>query len=142
MRFEKYFLFGRVVRPTQKELKALGLGDKYISLPALYTIVTEDGHADKMNVIKYDVDSYGDMSYTKVMMYLFAVNGQFRHSLPGENKSDSQKEAEMSDILKIEGERFEVFRNESKPKQTSKQNKAPAEKVNMKMTAHVSKDEL
>lgn len=142
LRFEQYFLFGLVTRPSARDIQRIGLGDNYISLPAIITIVTENGQPDKISAIKYDMETYGTMTYTKVMSYLFAVNAQFRHGLPGENKSNKKKVAEMSDVLKIEGERFELFNNQSTKKESNEDANKPKAKSNLKMTSFTNKDEL
>ncbi|XP_045159679.2 uncharacterized protein LOC123525053 [Mercenaria mercenaria] len=142
-RFEKYFLFGKVVRPTSEDLRKLGLKDMYINPPELFVIITENGKAEKIDAIRFEVDKFGKMNYTAIMQFLFAVNGNFRHELPGDNMAQHQQEAEMADIIKIEERRFEILRDnedhaDAKPHFEEEQNN-----FNFKVTKHVGlKDEL
>lgn len=110
-RFERYFRFGRMTRPSADDLRTLGLQSIYINPPALFVIVTRNGKLDNFSAVEFDVNSSGDMNYTSIMQFLFSINTQFRHELPGDNQSHNQREAEMGDIIRIEEKRFEIFLN-------------------------------
>lgn len=143
-RFEKYFAFGRVVRPTPRDLQSLGLAGVYINPPELFVIVTQKGKADKVDAIRFDKGHTGAMNYTGILEFLFTINGQFRHDLPGDNMAQYQEEMEMTDIVKIEEKRFEILRDRKK---TVTGSRSPLENANsdfnFKVTRHVGmKDEL
>lgn len=142
-RFEKYFLFGRVVKPTSDDLRKLGLGDMYVNPPELFIIVTQNGKPEKVNAIKYDTNKFGNMNYTAIMQFLFAINGQFRYDLPGNNMAEQQQEAEMDDIIKIEEKRFEILRGKEHKTSLPEKMKDDANGIDFKITKHVGmKDEL
>lgn len=108
IRFEKYFSFARIYKPTGEDLKAFGLEKFFIDPPALFVLVADEGNLEKMNAVHFDKSKQGQFNYTNVMTFLFAINSEFRFKLPGENQSNQKTEAEMEDIVQIEAQRFEV----------------------------------
>lgn len=142
-RFEKYFLFGRVMRPTSDDLHKLGIADMYLNPPELFIIVTENGRPEKIDAIRFDTDRYGKMNYTAIMQFLFAVNGQFRHELPGFNMADQQQEAEMTDVIAIEEKRFEILRFIGDKVEQTSVVQEDQKGFNLKVSKHIEmKDEL
>lgn len=142
-RFEKYFAFGKVVKPTSKDLKSLGLDSFYLKPPELFVLVTQNGKADKIDAIRFDKYRMGEMNYTSVMEFLFAINGQFRHDLPGDNMASHKQEMEMSDVIQTEQKRFEILRGSKKTVQNEEKLQDKSPDVNFKVTTHVGvKDEL
>lgn len=109
LRFEKYFLFSKIVKPSKGDLNSLGLGDMAISPPELFILLTTSGDPDSARAVRFDDEKYGGMNYTKIMEFLFSVNSRFRHELPGVNLANSQQEAEMSDVIEIEKKRFLIL---------------------------------
>ncbi|XP_060585058.1 uncharacterized protein LOC132741002 [Ruditapes philippinarum] len=142
-RFEKYFLFGRLVRPTSEDLHSLGLKGVYINPPELFVIVTKNGEADQIEAIRFEEEKFGKMNYTSILQFLFVINGNFRHDLPGNNMAQNQQEAEMADVIQIEERRFEILRDvkeRSKEKPTVEED---SNGFNIKISKHVGfKDEL
>lgn len=108
VRFEKYFSFARIYKPSSEDLKAIGLEDFFIAPPALFVLVTEEGDAEKVSAIHYDKAKQGLMNYTNIMAYLFAINSEYRYKLPGDNQSNQKTEAEMEDVIQIEAQRFDI----------------------------------
>lgn len=54
------------------------------------------------------------MNYTSIVQYLFQINTNFRHDLPGNNMAGIQEVAEMADVLEIESKRFEIVRDDDR----------------------------
>ncbi|KAH3829013.1 uncharacterized protein LOC127880805 [Dreissena polymorpha] len=109
IRFEKYFTFVKVVKPTADDLKAIGLPEAPRSLPELFIITTKEKMINAFNAVRFDTDKFGVSSYTNIMEFLFAINNQYRHELPGDNRGSSQQEAEMADVVAIETKRFDII---------------------------------
>ena len=139
-RFAKYFYFGKIVNPSEEDKKELGIGEQELALPSLYVMVSVDGTLQSINAVKFDESKYGNMNYTNVVQFLFAINWQFRHLLPGKNLADSQQEAEMSDIVKIEEKRFDIMFPKSNVHQSKKEG-VPFE-LKPSVATNIRKDEL
>ena len=141
VRFEKYFNFGKIGKPTEAETKDLGIADSDVQIPSLYVMVSVDGSIETISAIKFDESRFGAMNYTNVMQFLFAINSQYRHFLPGNNFASRQQEAEMADILKIEEKRFDIRFPKASGNHSKKQ-VAETIKLTPTVTKHVVKEEL
>ena len=108
LRFEKYFLFTKMIDPSQNDLNSIGLGDRTISPPELFVLLATSGDPESARAVRFDPKMFGGMNYTKIMEFLFSVNGKFRHELPGANLAGTQQEAEMADIVAVEAKRFKI----------------------------------
>lgn len=129
-------------------MKAIGLQEYFIDPPALFVLVPDEENLEKVNAIHFDTAKQGQMNYTNVMTFLFAINSEFRYKLPGDNRSNQKTEAEMEDIVQIEAQRFEV-RDHSRNKSSAKGQmgkEAGRENIQPKTSQSVrtasSKDEL
>jgi hypothetical protein len=146
-RFKKYFNAALVVRPTLDDFEALGMEDSYFETPLMFVLLPEV--KDKgtkttkdmgFSAVMFDTKKLGDLNYPNILQFLFGVNHSYRHTLPGDNQSNDQEVAEMSDIEKIESKRFEMVKPKRKVKNTDDDNS-----VKFTMTKTVDgkiKDEL
>lgn len=113
-RFQQYFNFGRFVWPTVEDYRQIGLGladDTYV-LPAILVLVPNEPKMMNdmaFSAIEYDPKVMGRLFYPNVVHFLFTINHNYRHWLPGQDMSSVQSIVEMRDILDIESQRFEVF---------------------------------
>ncbi len=113
LRFERYINF-RVVRdPSVSKMTRLGLpSDYFYHVPGLVLLVSENFHEParrKFFAVQYDKSAMsGELSYPKALMFLFQVNRQFRHTLPGDNGSDDLKIVRAEDALEEEREIFDI----------------------------------
>lgn len=147
VRFEKYFSFARIFKPSSEDLKNIGLENFFIAPPALFVLVTDEGDAEKVSAIHYDKAKQGLMNYTNVMTYLFAINSEYRYKLPGENQSNQKTEAEMEDVIQIEAQRFDIHVQGGNGSSKEQKNKdGDEENIELKITPGTvftsSKDEL
>ncbi|KAL3869684.1 hypothetical protein ACJMK2_042346 [Sinanodonta woodiana] len=158
VRYEKYFIFGRIVKPGPDELQKLGLTKIYFEPPAIFVLLAQRDNkivSDnfQFSTVQYDKLKMGEMNYTNIIQFLFAVNGQYRYLLPGTSLSDQKTEAEMEDILQIEGQRFQITfsdvrsaSNGSKKAMPTKEQKSDDMKFEFKKEIHYGdssiKDEL
>ena len=120
LRFQKYFNFGLITNPSLDDLKVLGLQNIYFDFPSLIVMVTTDPINPQLNAIIYNTEEMGEMNYPNLVRFLFYVNNEYRYLLPGENQSNEEEVATMSDILKIEEERFQFVDENSKTHSKSK----------------------
>lgn len=74
------------------------------------------------------------------MEFLFSVNGQFRHDLPGENFAHLQREAEMSDIVDIEEKRFQILHGASRARGVQFEPRSDGRHSNEKIGFKVTKE--
>ena len=144
-RFEKYFSFARLYKPSCEDLKVFGLEQFFIDPPALFVLVADEGNLEKVNAIHFDKSKQGRFKYTNV---LFAINFDFRYKLPGENLSNQKTEVEMEAVVEIEAQRFEVQGQHGNKSAVKEENAADNENVSNKnipetvRTASDLKDEL
>ncbi|XP_013406928.1 uncharacterized protein LOC106171236 [Lingula anatina] len=117
-RFEKYYNFGVMKNPEAEDLKALGVSGYFLDTPCLLVLVADaQKHGKQLNEyenlqfsgVPYNKDTMGEFNFPNLMKFLFAINYQFRHALPGDNHSDNKIVAEMLDIIEIEKKRFEIM---------------------------------
>lgn len=124
-RFKKYFNAARIVRPTLDDFEALGMEDSFFETPLMFILLPEVNDkgtkATKdmgFSAVMFDTKKMGDLNYPNILQFLFGVNNSYRHTLPGDNQSNDQEVAEMSDLGNIESKRFEMV----KPKRKVKSN--------------------
>ena len=144
IRFEKYFSFARIYKPSSDDLKAYGLEQFFIDPPALFVLVADEKNLEKVNAVHFDKSKQGQFNYTNVMTFLFAINSEFRFKLPGENQSNQKTEAEMEDVVQIEAQRFEVHGQSDKKLSFDDSSKLSNEEnaQNIKFPAKELKEEL
>ena len=102
------------MNPKGPDLKKMGLENLQIDLPSFFTLVvrskdkTED--QPKINAVFFRSDKMGDFTYPNIAKFLFVVNANYRHSLPGNNMANIQEVVEMSDVEEKESRRFEIVK--------------------------------
>lgn len=110
--FDEFFHFGIMSNPSIEDLKALGLTSHYLDLPVFLVLVnTEMTVAQKgpgTSAAVFDKDAMGEMNYPNMLKFLFATNNMYRHLLLGDNQSNKETVATMSDVLKRQEERFDI----------------------------------
>jgi len=149
-RFQRYFTFVKIVHPDDRDLQTLGIADKKkLSLPELFVLVTENGDPQAASVVRFETSRHGNLNYTSVLQFLFAVNVRLRHELPGNNRADEQKYVEMIDIIRIEEKRFRIINSGHKENDTQLGHKSREKARLNENTAlktspeeHVLRDEL
>ena len=144
IRFEKYFSFARIYKPSSDDLKVFGLEQFFIDPPALFVLVADEKNLEKVNVVHFDKSKQGQFNYTNVMTFLFAINSEFRFKLPGENQSNQKTEAEMEDVVQIEAQRFEVQGQSDKKSSIDGSSKLSKDETveNIRFSATELKEEL
>ncbi|ESP05370.1 hypothetical protein LOTGIDRAFT_227992 [Lottia gigantea] len=110
MKLETFFNFGHMINPSTSDLKQLGLEDVYIDIPTVMVLTTESDNIEdpQYNAIQYMKSAHGDLSYPNLLKFLVQINKRFRPKLPGVNFSDKKEYVEMSEVLDIESEKFEI----------------------------------
>lgn len=81
-------------------------------MPAILVLVPQNPgmvESFSFNAVEYRIKTMGMMNYPNVLQFLFAVNNQYRHWLPGDNMSNIKEMSEMEDIIEIESNRFQVL---------------------------------
>ncbi|WAR24534.1 hypothetical protein MAR_038203 [Mya arenaria] len=138
-RFAKYFTFTKLVRPSSKQLKGIGIEQDNLDLPEMFVVITKEGQTNELNAVRFDKQKLGYFNYTNVMEFLFSVNNNYRHELPGDNLAHVRKHAEMIEIVNIEKKRFDIVsagssarltRSKSKDTHTVRNNGDNENKVN------------
>ena len=75
-----------------------------------------EGHQDnsmpRMTAVVYDEKELGPMDYSHLMYFLFAVNNQYRQTLPGNNMAHNPDIVDMLDVYEIERLRFKISHKE------------------------------
>ncbi|XP_067677882.1 uncharacterized protein [Haliotis asinina] len=111
LRFQKYFSFGRIVQPSASGLRGLGMEKFYKDMPTLLVLMASGGESmesPQFNAIPFDKKAMGEFNYPNILAFLFSVNREFRHLIPGDNGSDRRETVEMDDVVEIESLRFDV----------------------------------
>ncbi|XP_046336458.2 uncharacterized protein LOC124118398 [Haliotis rufescens] len=110
LRFQKYFNFGKIAQPSSAGLRGLGMERFSKDIPTLLVLMAngENMESPQFNAIPFDKKAMGELNYPNILAFLFSVNREFRHLMPGENGSDRRETVEMDDIVKIESLRFDV----------------------------------
>ena len=110
--FEEYFHFGILSNPSSVDLEALGLTNQYLDLPVFFVLINTEMTAAQTNpatsAAMFDKTTTGGINYTNLLKFLFATNNMYRHLLLGDNGSDKEKVATMSDVLAMHEERFDI----------------------------------
>ncbi|XP_078574279.1 uncharacterized protein LOC144860764 [Branchiostoma floridae x Branchiostoma japonicum] len=136
-RYYAFFNFRTMINPSDKDLAIFGQPLKDFDLPTIAVLVSKKKEmTDSMTfeAVLYDEDRMGDVDYMNVVKFLFAVNKQYRHTLPGENMAGKRGIVEMRDLLEVEKKRFQV--NFLPPVQKAKK------EGSLKFTTKVVKDEF
>ncbi|XP_033637153.1 uncharacterized protein LOC117298037 isoform X1 [Asterias rubens] len=117
LHYNRYFHFGVVRNPTSVDLENLSYD---LAIPGLLALVSEDYGDDvdteeawrendyKFQSIGFTAERQGELNYPNLVRFLYSINIQFRHSLPGNNMADDKDVLTMDDVMEVEGQRFNV----------------------------------
>ncbi|XP_078657082.1 uncharacterized protein LOC144903121 [Branchiostoma floridae x Branchiostoma belcheri] len=136
-RYYSFFNFRTMINPSDKDLAIFGQSLKDFDLPTIAVLVSktkEKKDSMTFEAVLYNEDLMGDVNYVNLVKFLFAVNKQYRHTLPGENMAGRRGFVEMRDLLEVEKKRFQV--NFLPPVQKAKK------EGGLKFTTKVVKDEF
>lgn len=115
LRFNDFFTFNTVKRPGRKIMeKLLGKRQGPFSDP-LFVVLAAEGYKfpkvekePKLTSLMYEEDTMGEMTYSRLMIFLLAVNRQYRITLPGNNLADDPDVLDMTEVFDIERMRFKL----------------------------------
>ncbi|XP_066298124.1 uncharacterized protein [Branchiostoma lanceolatum] len=136
-RYYAFFSFRTMINPSDKDLAIFGQPFKDFELPTIAVLVSKTkDKTDSMTfeAVLYNEDMMGNVNYVNLVKFLFAVNKQYRHTLPGESMAGKRGIVEMRDLLEVEKKRFQV--NFLPPVQKAKK------EGGLKFTTKVVKDEF
>lgn len=111
-RFKRYFNFAKIINPTEEDFENLGITDDFsANRPLLAILVNKEGGKElEFQLVLYDRKTMGpEMTYPNIIQFLFAINREYRFTLPGENLSNDKTVAEMEDVMTIEQKRFKIL---------------------------------
>ncbi|KAL5022703.1 hypothetical protein ScPMuIL_001858 [Solemya velum] len=111
-RFKKYFNFAKILNPTQEDFQKLGITEDFRGDNLILAVLVnrEGGEQLEFNLVLYDRKTMGqEMTYPNILQFLFAINREYRFTLPGENLSNEKTIAEMEDVIVIEQKRFNIL---------------------------------
>ncbi len=56
----------------------------------------------------FTTERQGELNYPNLVKFLYSINIQYRHTLPGNNMAEDQDVLTMDDVMEVEGQRFDV----------------------------------
>ena len=56
----------------------------------------------------FSVERQGELNYPNLVKFLYSINLQYRHTLPGTNMADEEDVLRMEEVMEVEGQRFDV----------------------------------